>query len=71
MASMIFVLIFTFYSINSVGVGFDTKGAGFKSCIVKDPNTSRSPTTYVIEDSREGTYSLKHSMILAFIKLFN
>ncbi|RIA91848.1 hypothetical protein C1645_736812 [Glomus cerebriforme] len=41
-------------SMLGVGVGFDTKGAGSNSRIVKGPNTSKSPTIYVIEDSREG-----------------
>lgn len=37
---------------DSVGVGFDTKGAG--STTVKGPNSSKPLHTFVIPDSREG-----------------
>ncbi|GES93853.1 ribonucleoside triphosphate reductase [Rhizophagus clarus] len=41
-------------SMLGVGVGFDTKGAGPNSPIIRGPSTLRAPTVYVIEDSREG-----------------
>lgn len=43
-----------FYMKCSVGVGFDTKGAGSK--LIRGPSTLRSSTVYVIEDSRKGKH---------------
>lgn len=48
-----------------VGVGFDTKGAD--SVTVPGPNTSLSPITQVIADSREGWVEVRRLFLRSVI----